>query len=100
MYTNKVKLISYSETVDDYGVVQRTESSKIRWCRIKSISQKEFYQAMADGMKPVCTVILPHRNEYSGEKEVELKGVRYSIEKTYEPETCDEIELTVYGKSR
>lgn len=97
MFGKKISLVSYTETVDAYGVTQRTEVLKERWARIKSVSSREFYQAQASGLKPAYIIILPHKSEYDGEKEVEYNGIRYSVEKTYELETCDEVELTVYG---
>ena len=59
-----------------------------------SVGQKEFYEAMAHGLKPEMKIILPWVGNYRGEKLCRVWGKRYRITRTYETET-NEIELTL-----
>lgn len=95
MMVDLIKLIGYTESVDTYGRVSRTETSKEVLGEVKSISQTEFYQAAASGLKPELKIKLADFYDYDGEKEVEVDTIRYSIKRTYQK--GNQVELTAYG---
>ena len=67
-------------------------------CSVRSIGQKEFYQAMALGLKPEVKLVLDYAANYRGEKRCKFEGVYYEIERTYNPQT-NESELTLYPEN-
>ena len=84
-------LVSTTYTQDKYGVAQPTEKKAKRYCRVRSASSQEFFEAGQQGIKPQYQITML-RAEYSGEQTVEYNGTRYAVYRTYEPNT-DEIEL-------
>lgn len=95
MYNEVISLRSYTETVDEYGIPQRTTSDRTVFAGLKSIGQNEFYQAQADGLKPQLKFILADYYDYQGEKEVVYDSKVYSVLRTYRD--GNKIEITVYG---
>lgn len=95
MYNEVIKLVSYTETTDEYGRVRRNEVLRDVFCDVLSIGTAEFYQAASSGLKPEYKFVIADYMDYTGEKEVEYEGVRYSIKRTYR--TGRELELTAYG---
>ena len=67
-------------------------------CTVKSVSQKEFYQAMALGLKPEIRLVLDYADSYHGEKRCRFEGAYYEIMRTYNPET-NGVELTLYPEN-
>ena len=47
-----IKLIAVTETTDRYGRTVTTETSTELFAAVRSITQSEFYQAQAVGLKP------------------------------------------------
>lgn len=95
MYNDVIKLRSYTETTDEYGLVRRTVIDRVVFAGLKSIGQSEFYQAQADGLKPQLKFVLADYMDYQGEKEIEYEGKMYSVLRTYRDHK--KIEITVYG---
>lgn len=95
MYNDVIKLISYTEAADEYGIPRREEVSKTVFCDVRSISQTEFYQASAQGLKPEYKFVIADYLDYNNEKEVEYNKVRYSVLRTYR--VNNELEITAYG---
>lgn len=95
MYNDVIKLRSYTETVDSYGIPQREIHERTVFAGLKSIGQSEFYQAQADGLKPELKFILSDYYDYRGEKEIEHEGKVYNVLRTYRD--GKKIEITVYG---
>ena len=87
-------LIRQTQTVDDYGDLATTETTRQVFCKVGSIGQKEFYQAQAVGLQPEVKFILADYLDYNGETLVEHNGTRYRILRTYR--TGQELELTGY----
>lgn len=95
MYNEIIKLRSYTETTNDYGIASRTVTEKTVFAGLKSIGQSEFYQAQADGLKPELKFILADYLDYNGEKEILYNSKVYSVLRTYRD--GNKIEITVYG---
>lgn len=95
MYNDVIKLRTYTETTDQYGISQRSVTERAVFAGLKSIGQSEFYQAQADGLKPELKFILSDYLDYQGEKEIEHEGKIYNVLRTYRD--GKKIEITVYG---
>lgn len=93
MYSNVVKLIKKSlGGTNKYGDPVYTETEREVFAQIKSISQKEYYEANTSGFKPELKVVLADYYDYDGETTIEYDGVRYDIYRTYRSNIS--IELT------
>ncbi len=78
----QIKLISKEYTLNNIGVPIETESYRVVFASMYSVSQVEFYRAGQEGLKPqaVYAVRFP---EYQGEDEIEADGERLTIYRTY-----------------
>lgn len=94
----KITLIGYTETTDEYGRTSRVETRKDVLAEVKSISQSEFYQAQGAGLKPIFKFVIADYYDYNDEKEVEYNNTRYSVERTYREKI--NLELTAYGLNK
>ena len=94
-YNDVISLISYTETVDAYGRVIRTETEAERFATVRSIGQSEFYQAAASGLKPTIKFVLADYWDYDDQKELIYNGTRYNVLRTYR--NGNSIELTAVG---
>lgn len=95
--TDVLKLIiAETTTVDEYGDSVIIETARQVFCRLESIKQKEFYQAMAVGLQPEVKFVLADYLDYADEKIVEHEGKRYHVLRTYR--TGQELELTCYSE--
>lgn len=90
-----INLISETETTDRYGRTVVTETSKQLFAAVRSITQSEFYQAQAVGLKPEYKFVIADYLEYNNEKIVEYNNVRYSVKRTYR--TGNQLEIIAYG---
>ena len=95
MYDDPIILVSYDEIPSQSGIVKRIEKRREVFCDERSITQTEFYQAAASGLKPEHKFVLADYLDYEGEKDVEYEGVRYSIKRTFR--NGKELEITAYG---
>lgn len=97
---NAIYLVSYADqtTLDSFGDPVRTETRQKVWAKVRSIGQKEYYQAQTAGLKPELKFILATERDYQGQEELIYEGVRYKIQRTYI--NGDGIELTAYGGVR
>ena len=77
----KVKLISKSYTFDEIGQAVETEKESAVFAWIRSASASEADQAETGFKREFVFDI--RINAYKGEDELEYKGVRYSIYRTY-----------------
>ena len=69
-----IKLISVTTTQDAYGIWQKTESSAQVYCRVESISQREFFDAGRNGLNPEYKFIV-FFGDYNNEMVVEGKAM-------------------------
>lgn len=97
----KIALVENTPTdvKDEYGDKIVIESLRSVWAQVKSISQREFYQAQTAGLKPTLKFVLKTSRDYHEERFLVYNNLRYEIQRTYINES-DEIELTVYGGVR
>lgn len=96
-----IYLVKKKETssVDEYGDLVIEEEFDKRYAEVKSIGQKEFYQAQTIGLNLEIKFVLASSRDYSNEKEVVYNNVRYKVLKTYVTQN-DGIEITCYGGVR
>lgn len=97
MFSEVIKLVSQTKTVNDYGDIEITEKEKTVFASLKSISQSEFYQAQAVGLRPEVKFILAEWLDYGGEKVVRYTPfgsqteLEFSVIRTFR--TGDALEL-------
>lgn len=75
-----IKQITDTDSIGNNVVV--SETAKIVFALIESISQKEFFEAGQKGLKPEYKVTM-WGFEYDNQKIIEIDGVRYSVYRTY-----------------
>lgn len=90
-----IELITVTTTKNAMGDIVESKSYRKTFARKKSISQSEFHQAMAHGMKPEIMFVVWTR-EYKGEQSLKYNEKEYNIYHTYEPNS-EEIELKCQG---
>lgn len=89
MNNDIIKLVKTTTTTNQYGDVIRTDSERSVYCKVMSISQSEFYQAQAAGLKPEIKFVISDFLDYQGEKILKYKPYagteeKYSIIRTYQ----------------
>ena len=84
MFSDVIKLVSEVKTSDEYGDMQIAYTERTVYATLKSISQAEFYQAQAVGLKPEIKFILADWLDYNGEKIVRYTPYGSSEEYQYE----------------
>ncbi len=82
-----------------YLVRQTDEGEIIRrvFCDVRSIGQKEFYEASARDFYPEVKFVLADYLEYNGEQLCEHEGRRYRVLRTYR--AGQELEIVVVRAS-
>ena len=88
MYNDIIKLISETDTVDEYGDTVTTETERTVFAQVKSIGQNEFYQAQAVGLKPEIKFVIADFADYQNEKKLKYKPYGgdeeyYTVLRTY-----------------
>lgn len=73
MYNSLIYLITEVATVDEYGDMVIVKTKKPVFAEVKSIGQKEFYEAAAVGMKPEIKFVIADFLDYSGEQKLEYE---------------------------
>lgn len=68
MYNSLIYLVQEVKTVDQYGDLITQETSRPVFAEVKSIGQKEFYEAAAIGMKPEIKFVIADFLDYQGEQ--------------------------------
>lgn len=96
MWMNEVTLISKCQTEpNEIGDLVEVLEKRIVFCCEKSISQSEFYQAQAQGLKPQLKLIVKVV-DYNNEEFIEYDGVRYHVLRTFKS-SSEDIELILEG---
>jgi SPP1 family predicted phage head-tail adaptor len=95
VWRNEVDLLTIKNDVDDIGDVVETVTRNTIFCNEKSISQSEFYQAHAQGLKPQIKLVIKVA-DYNKEQVVEYEGVRYRVLRTFKS-SSEDIELVLDG---
>lgn len=80
-YTQDLTLIKKTYTQDEMGNVIATETQTEVLAKRNVVGTKEFYNAMAVGIRPTAELQIRLSN-YNNEEEAEYKGIRYSIIRT------------------
>ena len=89
-------LITATFQPDALGQMVPTESKREIFCEISGIRQSEWFSAGQTGLKPqLMLTVFP--DDYDGETQVEVDGVRYGIYRTY-PAKHDRLELYLEKK--
>ena len=87
-------LIHQTHGVDALGDPTTVETTRDVFAAVRSIGQKEFYQAQAAGFQPELRFVLADYLDYNDEPLVEYNGQRYRVLRTYR--TGQELELVCY----
>lgn len=83
-----------SEDPAAHGVFNKpTETKKMCYCRINSVTRNEFYKAKENGIEPIYAFVISEYADYNGEKIVEFRDKRYRVIRSYV--TDHAVELTV-----
>ena len=98
MYNEVIYLITTQRTTNDVGDQIETQDKAMRFAKIKSIGQSEFYQAQAQGLKPEIKFVLADYLDYENQEEVIYNNFRYKVLRTFR--TGNEIEIVCYGGIR
>lgn len=93
-----IKLIAVTKTLDVIGVPTLTETAREVFCRVDSITRREFFEAGRNGLNPEWrfTVFV---GDYAGELTIEYAGHRYGVYRTYRLIDSDYLELYCDRKS-
>ena len=94
MYNDVIYLVTKTSTKNEVGDQIETEEKTMRFAKLKSIGQSEFYQAQALGLKPEIKFVLPDYLDYDNQEEVIYNGFRYKVLRTFR--TGNEIEIVCY----
>lgn len=90
-------LIAVTQTQDENGVWNATETARQIFCRADSVTRREFYDAGRNGLNPEFKFTV-FAADYSGEPLVGFNGLRYSVYRTYYIPGTDYMELYVERK--
>ena len=82
--------------VDDDGNELKKWLSNRVFCKVRSVTRSEFYNAATDGLKPNLDITISHRIDYNGEKVVWYNDQLYDVIRTYW--NGDEVELTLQSR--
>lgn len=88
MFDDVIKLLSTTDTVDEYGDTVSTIEEHQVFAEVKSIGQNEFYQAQALGLKPEIKFVIADFADYGGQKQLKYTPFggteqTYDILRTY-----------------
>lgn len=80
-YIEELTLIKKIPTQDELKQIIFTETSRVVLVRKNAVGSREFYNAMAVGIRPTAELQI-RLCDYCDEQEVEYKGTRYSVIRT------------------
>ena len=84
-----------TETARTHGVHETvTDSERMVYCTVQSVSRNEFYTALNVGIQPSYVFVLALAEDYKGERFVKYHGQKYRVVRTYITDD-DGIEITV-----
>jgi len=98
MYNDVIYLISTQKTKNEIGDLIEERIQTMRFAKVKSIGQSEFYQAQAQGMKPEIKFVLADYLDYDNQEEVVYNNFVYKVLRTYR--SGNEMEIVCYGGVR
>lgn len=94
-YIDELTLVMVETEMDEIGNVVQKETTKDILCKPNKVGTREFYNALAVGLKPTAELQIKVSN-YSGEQEVIYKGQRLSVIRTVPRDKFDIV--LVIGK--
>lgn len=100
MYNEVIYLLTTQNIINEVGDQIEKQEKTMRFAKLKSIGQTEFYQAQANGLKPELKFVLADVLDYEGQEEVIYNNFRYKVLRTFKPEDKNEIEIVCYGGVR
>ena len=100
MYNEVIYLLTTQNVTNEVGDQIEKQEKTMRFAKLKSIGQSEFYQAQAQGLKPELKFVLADYFDYEGQEEVIHKNFRYKVLRTFKAEDKNEIEIVCYGGVR
>ena len=74
MFDSVITLKKETNTVNEYGDTVQTFAERNVFAEVKSISQSEFYQAQATGLKPEIKFVIADFADYQDEKILSYKA--------------------------
>lgn len=102
MYDEVLTLIKETYATNEYGdAAEIVESKREVFAHVKSVSRSEKYQALANGIDVERVFVLADFLDYENEIIIEYEGQRYSVIRTYQPESSTKLEMVVkrYGSA-
>lgn len=96
MYSEIITLVKKEYETDETAELVEMDVNRDVFAKVLSVGQQEFYQAMANGLKPEIKFELADYYEYDNEKELIYNDVKYQILRTYR-KGLRALELTCYG---
>ena len=92
MRADVIELIT--ENAEAHGVHDTvTETAREVYCTVRSVTRREFYDALNAGVRPEYVFVLALAEDYQDERVVRYKGLKYRVVRTYMTED-DGIEIT------
>lgn len=96
MNNDVITLVAEQYAVDEYGDAVKTKTERTIFAECRSITQTEFYQAAAAGMKPEIKFVIADFADYHGEKVLMYQPYggklrRYNVIRTYRAGNALEI---------
>jgi SPP1 family predicted phage head-tail adaptor len=96
MFDEAIYLRTETETTDKYGDPEKTITERQVFAQVKSISQTEFYQAQAIGLRPEIKFVIADFYDYQGEQTLKYTPFGgtpqiYEVIRTYRTKTNLEI---------
>lgn len=92
-------LVKQENEKDNLGQFKKkTETKTEIFITILSVTRNEFYKAGSSGITPDYVFQTAAIN-YTGEKEIEFEGVKYSVYRVYYPPDSDDIEIYIHKKA-
>ena len=79
---------------DGNVIYQHTENTV--FCKVRSVTMREYYEAATQDLKPELVFTISHRVDYEGQNELMYHGEMYVVTRTYWRD--DEVELTAAPK--
>lgn len=93
MQKNDIAYLVYQDrSQDDTGVWHSQDKLRKVYCKIRSVSQKEWFEGGRSGLNPELQIVM-FAYDYHNEEIVEIGGRRYAVYRTYVNKSIDEIEL-------
>lgn len=96
MFNEVIYLIDYKQSVDEYGDLSTEKTERMVFAKLDSVTQSEFYQAQATGLRPEIKFTIADFLDYSAEKHLRYEPFNgesefYQIIRTFRKNTSLEL---------